>query len=393
MRVAMTRHDETLLSAIERNGGWLFKHTGTASLRSSTRRDLRSRRPSRRNAPSNCRFGWAFAAAKQNCYFGSALNRAARAMAAGHGGQILVAASSAAMIETTELMDLGEHRLRDLSQPQHLFQVRAEGLREDFPPLRTLDLRPGNLPARTTSFLGRENHLVEVGRLLREARLVTLTGVGGVGKTRLAMQVAAGVSMNHPDGAWLVELASLRDATTVGHAVAGVFGLREQPGKTIGQGVVAWLGARRLLFVLDNCEHLIDAAADLVTDILVRCPNVTVLATSRFALILDGERSWPVPSLGFREGATSPAVALFVERARAVVPDFELGANDADVSEICRRLDGVPLAIELAAARVPSMSPSQIRSRLEERFRLLTGGSRRALERHQSLRRAVQWSF
>ena len=176
-----------------------------------------------------------------------------------------------------------------------LFQVRAEGLREDFPPLRTLNLTPGNLPARTTSFLGRENHLAEVGRLLREARFVTLSGVGGVGKTRLAMQLAAEVSTNYPDGAWLVELASLRDAMAVGHAVAGVFGVREQPGKTIQQSVVAWLGARRLLLVLDNCEHLIDAAADLVRDILTRCPNVTVLATSREALMLDGERSWPVP--------------------------------------------------------------------------------------------------
>ena len=397
MRLALARHDIALGEAIESNGGWLFKHTGDgvvaafATARSAIDAAIAAQR--RLELPVRMGICTGEAESRGDDYFGPALNRAARTMAAGHGGQVVVAASTAAIIDGANFIDLGEHRLRDLSQPQRLYQVVAEGLKQDFPPLRTLDHTPGNLPAQTTSFLGREKHLAEIAQLLTDARLVTLVGVGGVGKTRLAVQLAAEVSTRYAEGTWLVELASLRDSTAIGHAVAGVLGVREQPGKSIEQGVVQWLGKRRLLLVLDNCEHLIDAVADLTNEILARCPNVSVLATSREALMLDGERVWPVPSLGFREGAASPAVALFVERARAVVPSFELGKDEEHVAEICRRLDGVPLAIELAAARTRSMSPAQIRARLEERFKLLTGGSRRALERHQSLRQAVQWSF
>ena len=397
MRLALARHDVALKEAIESNGGWLFKHTGDgvvaafAVARSAIDAAIAAQR--RLELPVRMGICTGETESRGDDYFGPALNRAARTMAAGRGGQVLVAASTAAIIENLHLIDLGEHRLHDLSQPQRLYQVVAEGLKLDFPPLQTLDHTPGNLPAQTTSFLGREKHLAQIAQLLTDARLVTLAGVGGVGKTRLAVQVAAEVSTRYAEGTWLVELASLRDTTAVGHAVAGVLGVREQPSKTIEQGIVQWLGKRRLLLVLDNCEHLIDAVADLTSEILARCPNVSVLATSREALMLDGERAWPVPSLGFREGAASPAVALFVERARAVVPSFELGKDEEHVAEICRRLDGVPLAIELAAARTRSMSPAQIRARLEERFKLLTGGSRRALERHQSLRQAVQWSF
>jgi predicted ATPase len=228
--------------------------------------------------------------------------------------------------------------------------------------------------------------LAEVAALLRGARLVTLTGVGGVGKTRLAIQAAADASPNYPDGIWMVEFAAVGDPGAVGHAVAGALGIAQQPGKTIEQSVSASLTGRRLLLVLDNCEHLIDAIADLAQQILTRCPQVVLLATSREALAIGGEQIWPVSSLGFRDGTSSPAVELFVERARAVMPEFA-------VCEICRRLDGIPLAIELAAARTRAMSPQQIRDRLDERFRLLTGGSRRALERHQTLRHAVQWSY
>jgi predicted ATPase len=314
-------------------------------------------------------------------------------MAAGHGGQVLVAAATAAIVEGVDLADLGEHRLRDLSQPQRLYQVRAPGLSESFPTLRTLDAAPGNLPAQATSFLGREKNLAEVVALLGGVRLVTLTGVGGVGKTRLALQVAAEISADYPDGAWIVELAAVGDPDATGHAVAGVLGIAQQAGKTIAESIVSALSHRKLLLLLDNCEHLIDAAAALADDIITRCPQVTMLATSREALMVDGEQIWPVPSLGFRDGIRSPAVELFVERARAVVPRFELGADADAVGEICRRLDGIPLAIELAAARIRAMSPGQVRDRLDERFRLLTGGSRRALERHQTLRHAVQWSF
>jgi predicted ATPase/DNA-binding winged helix-turn-helix (wHTH) protein len=248
-----------------------------------------------------------------------------------------------------------------------------------------------NLPSQPTRLLGRDRDLAEVAALFA-ARLVTLTGVGGVGKTRLAIHVAAEVAPNYPDGAWLVEFAAVGDPGATGHAVAGVLGVLQQPGKTIEQSVVNALRGRYQLLVLDNCEHLIQPIAALARDILASCPHVTLLATSREALMVEGEQSWPVPPLGF-DGISSPAVQLFVERARAVAPGFALGADCETVGDICRLLDGIPLAIELAAARIRAMSPSQIRDRLSERFQLLTGGSRRAVERHQTLHHAVQWSY
>ncbi len=396
MRVAVALHDATLKQAIESNAGWLFKHTGDGVVAAfgSPRGAINAAIAAQRHLELPVRMGICTGEAelRDDDYFGPALNRAARTMAAGHGGQVLVAASTAALAEGADLVDLGEFRLRDLSR-QRLFQVRAEGLKQDFPPLRTLDLALGNLPAQAASLLGRDKQLAEIAQLLSTSRLVTLTGVGGVGKTRLAVHAAADVSSSYPDGVWLVEFAALRDAAAAGHAVAGVLGVVQQPAKTIEQSLISWLGRRKLLLVLDNCEHLIDAVVDLAREVLARCPNVTVLATSREALMVDGERSWPVPSLSVRDGLASPAVQLFVERARAVVPDFVLGGDGEVVGEICRRLDGIPLAIELAAARTRSMSPMQIRDRLEERFSLLTGGSRRTLERHQSLRQTVQWSF
>jgi predicted ATPase len=266
-------------------------------------------------------------------------------------------------------------------------------LKEKFPALKSLSFAPGNLPAQATSFFGREKDVTEVAALLRTARLVTLTGVGGVGKTRLAIQVAGEISAGYPDGAWLVELAAVRDPAAIAHAAAAVLNVAQQPGKVIEQSLVTALAGRRLLLVLDNCEHLIDAAASLAHQIVTQCAQATILATSREALMVDGERIWPVPSLGFRDGVRSPAVDLFVDRARAVAPEFEPGGDDGTIREICKRLDGIPLAIELAAARTQAMSPAQIRDRLNERFRLLTGGMRGALERHQTLRHAVQWSY
>ncbi len=397
MRIALTRHDATLREAIEANGGWPFKHTGDGMLAAfaAARPAIQAAIAAQRLLELPVRMGVCTGEAelRDDNYFGPALNRTARIMAAAHGGQVLVAAATAAIVDDADLVDLGEHRLRDLSQPQRLYQVRAEGLKDKFPALRTLDARPGNLPVQTTSFLGRERDLAEVAEMLGHVRLLTLTGVGGVGKTRLALQLAAELSPGYPDGSWLVELAAVGDPSATGHALAGTLGIAQQPGMTIEQSVVTTLSRRGLLLVLDNCEHLIDAAASLTHDIVTHCPNVRVLATSREALMVDGEQIWPVPSLGFREGASSPAVALFVERARAVAPRFELGSDAGLISEICRRLDGIPLAIELAAARIRAMSPLQIRDRLDERFRILTGGSRRALERHQTLRHAVQWSY
>ena len=198
-------------------------------------------------------------------------------MEVGHGGQILVAASTASLIESADLIDLGEHRLRDLSQPQRIWQARATGLRRDFPPLRTLDAAAGNLPPQSTSFQGREHDIAEISAMVRRARLVTFTGVGGVGKTRLALQVAASVSPNFQGGSWQVRLASVLDPSATGHAVAAVFGVTQQQGQTIEQSIVESLGGRQILLILDNCEHLINEAAALSRAIIDRCPGLPCL--------------------------------------------------------------------------------------------------------------------
>ncbi len=397
MRAALAKHDEDMADAVESNGGWLFKHTGDGIVAAfgSARAAIDAAIAAQRRLELPVRMGICSGAAelRGDDYFGPALNRTARTMEAGHGGQILVAASAASLIESFDLVDLGEHRLRDLSQPQRIWQARAAGLRHDFPPLRTLDAAAGNLPSQPTSFLGREHDIAEISAMLRRARLVTLTGVGGVGKTRLSLQVAAAVSPSFQGGCWQVQLASVLDPAATAHAVAAVLGVTQQQGQTIEQSIVEALGARQLLLILDNCEHLINEAAALTRAIMDHCPAVTLLATSREALTIEGEQVYPVAPLGFNEGIHSPAVKLFVERARAVAPDFSINGHADDVGDICQRLDGIPLAIELAAARIRAMSPAQIRARLADRFRLLTGGPRHGLERHQTLRQAVQWSF
>jgi predicted ATPase len=387
-------HDDVLRTAIEAKGGWLFKHTGdgVCAAFASPRAAVDAAMIAQRSLALPVRMGIATGDAEQrgDDYFGPAPNRAARVMAAGHGGQILVAAATAALVADLEFIDLGARRLRGLSAPVSMFQVRAEGLRVEFPPLRTLDAGSGNLPAPATSFLGREAQIAAVGEALSVHRLVTLVGVGGVGKTRLALHAAAAVLSEYRDGAWLVELAPILDAADVNEVVASVFAVAPQADRTWLDGLIESLRARQRLLLLDTCEHVLDAAVPLAERLLAQCPEVTVLATSRESLSVGGEWAWPVPSLDV--GPDSTASALFVERAQAVEPNFDPGDEVDAVAEICRRLDGIPLAIELAAARVRSMSPSQIRDRLDERFRLLTG-SRRSLERHQTLRHAVQWSY
>ena len=327
-------------------------------------------------------------------YFGTVLNRAARVMAAGHGGQILAADSTAVLLSGVDLIDLGPRRLRDVATSVGVFQVRAPGLRMDFPPLRTLDPTPGNLRPAVTSFIGRESEVDEVKAALRAHRVVTLTGVGGVGKTRLAQEVAAALAHEFPDGVWVFELAAVTDSAAVPDAVAAVLGITRQPGKSVAESVAAALEGRSRLLVFDNCEHLRDAAADLVEAILARSATVRILATSREGLGVADEQLWLVPSLDVGAGIDAAAVSLFVERARSVAQRFTLvGADDAEaVVEICRRLDGIPLAIELAASRMASMTASEVRDRLDQRFRLLVG-SRRGLERHQTLRHAVAWFY
>jgi predicted ATPase len=315
-------------------------------------------------------------------------------MAAGHGGQILLAESTAGLLSGVDLIDLGPRRLRDLPTPVQVFQVQAEGLRTDFPPLRAVDVTPGNLRPAATSFIGRESEVEEVKGALHEHRLVTLTGVGGVGKTRLASEVAAHLADEFPDGVWFFELAAVADPAAVPDAVAAVLGITQQPGKSVADSVAAALEGRVRLLVFDNCEHLRDAAADLIEAILAQSATVTILATSREGLGVAVEQLWTVPSLDVDTGTDSAAVTLFIDRARTVAQRFSLaGADDAAaVVDICRRLDGIPLAIELAASRMASMTPVEVRDRLDQRFRLLVG-SRRGLARHQTLRHAVAWSY
>ncbi len=398
MRIALAAHDEVLWSTIEGNGGWMFKHTGdgVCAAFASARAAVDAAIDAQRLLGLPVRMGIATGEAEQrgDDYFGPPLNRAARVMAVGHGGQVLLSVSTAGLVTGVDLLDLGEHRLRDLSGVEHLFQVCADGLATTFPPVKTVNATPGNLPRQTTSFVGRDLEVKELTGLVGDHDLVTLTGVGGVGKTRLAVQVAAELVPEFPDGVWLVELAPVGDPAAVPDAVATALGITVQAGMTVTASVAQALAGRRSLIVLDNCEHVIDAAADFVEAILARSSTVKVIATSREGLRVGAEHLWPVPSLDVRAGATSAAVELFTERASAVKPGFVLDtdADRAAVTEICARLDGIPLAIELAAARMVSMSPTDVRDRLGDRFRLLAG-ARRGLERHQTLRHAVQWSY
>jgi predicted ATPase len=398
MRAALVLHDEVLRSVIEAHGGWLFKHTGdgVCAAFGSARGAIDAAAEAQQTLGLPVRMGIATGEAERRGedYFGPVLNRTARVMSAGHGGQLLVAASTAAVVSGVDLIDRGEHRLRDLSGVEHLYQVHAPGLRVEFAPLRTLDAVPGNLPVQTTSFVGRELAVKELAEQVRAHRLVTLTGVGGVGKTRLAIQVAAELTGEFPDGVWLIELAPVGDPAAVPDAVAGALGVTPQAGFTVTDSIAQALSGRRLLMVLDNCEHVLDAAGDVVETILTRTATVMVMATSREGLRSLAEQLWPVPSLDIQGGANSAAVELFIERAQSVKPDFAPGTGaEADaVAEICRRLDGIALAIELAAARMVSMSAQDVRDRLGDRFRLLSG-SRRGLERHQTLRNTVQWSY
>jgi predicted ATPase/class 3 adenylate cyclase len=396
MRAALASHDDVLRTTIEAHGGLLFKHTGdgVCAAFSSPKSAVDAAVAAQRALELPVRMGLATGEAelRDGDYFGTVLNRAARIMAAGHGGQILLAESTAALLGGVDLLDLGPRRLRDVPLPVEVFQVRATGLRTEFPALRALDTSPGNLRPPSTSLIGRESELAEVHGAVRAHRVVTLTGVGGVGKTRLAVEVAARLADEFPDGVWLFELAAVTDPAAVPDAVAAVLGITQQPDMTVSESVAAALEGRVRLLVLDNCEHALDTVADLVETIIARSASVRILATSREGLRVADEQLWPVPPLDVGTGTASPAVTLFAERAGAVAPHFSTRDEPDAVVEICGRLDGIPLAIELAASRMASMTAGEVRDRLDHRFRLLVG-SRRGLERHQTLRQAVAWSY
>ena len=349
-------------------------------------------------------------------YVGFDVHRAARIAAAGYGGQVLLSESTQALVsrdlpDGVTIRDLGPHWLKDLTLPERIFQLAVSGMEADFPALRTMDSSRTNLPAQLTSFVGRERELGELQALARAHRLVTVIGTGGTGKTRLMLQATADLVGEQPDGVWLVELAPISDPEHVVQAVARGLGIREEPGRPLIETVVDYLRTKSMVVLLDNCEHLIGNVAELAEQLLATSPRVSLIATSREALGVTGEHVYQVPSLGLPDGAVEPnehgaeglsladvrgseAVLLFVDRATAVMPSFALTQADAPaVVEICRRLDGIPLAIELAAARVPLLSVQEIALRLGDRFRLLTGGRRTALPRQQTLQALIDWSW
>ena len=342
-------------------------------------------------------------------YFGAPLYRGARLTAAAHGGQVVLSEAAAALVrgalpEGATLRDLGEHRLKDLQRPERVFQLAAPGLPDDFPPLRTLDAFPNNLPLQATPLLGREREVGAVRRQLvgPDVRLLPLTGVGGVGKTRLALQVAADVLEHFEGGVFFVPLAPVAEPALVASAVAQTLGAREAPGLVALDAVREQLRDGRVLLVLDNFEQVLPAGRTVV-ELLAACPGLKVVVTSREVLRLRWEHVFPVPPLDLPEPgratdqghvARSPAVALYLARARAVRPDLPLTERTVRAAaEICARLDGLPLAIELAAARSALLPPAAVLARLDHRLRLLVGGPRDLPERQQTLRAAIAWSY
>jgi predicted ATPase/class 3 adenylate cyclase len=334
------------------------------------------------------------------------INRCARVKAAGHGGQVLVTKTTRDLVNGRlgsglDLKRLGEFRLRDLSQPELIYQLTHTDLPAEFPPIRTVAERPGNLPLPVSSFIGRERELEQTAAALGQARVVTLTGAGGVGKTRLALRAAAQVAPRFGEGAWLAELAPVRDVAGVDDAVAAVFSLTARAGQDTREALVEFLHGKQLLLVLDNCEHLLDGAAALAGVLARSCERLVIFATSREGLGIEGEHLVPVPPLGVPEVnadlaaiTQAEAVRLFAERAAAVKPGFAVTKqNAAAVAAVVRRLDGIALAVELAAARVGAMTPAELARRLERSFAVLAAGRRGAGARHQTLRAAIDWSF
>src|SRR6059036_410891 len=422
MRGALAQHDLILRKTIEARNGRVFKTVGDSFLAVfpaagdavAAAADLQHRLLAEpwTEVGESLRVRIAIhagpAESRDRDYFGPTLNRLARILASAHGGQIVLSKAVVDLLgsrlrATAKLIDLGEHRLRDLVRPEHIFQYIERGLREDFPLLRSLSAFAHNLPGQLTSFIGRETEVAEIKHLISRTRLLTLTGSGGNGKTRLALQTAAEMVDHFANGVWFVDMAAVLDSTLIATTVAATLRLREQPGHTMLETLIAFLRGKRLLLIFDNCEQIVSACAVLAEKLLKAYPELHILATSREALAVAGETTWRVPSLpvppaqpldSFEKLAENPSVRLFVDRATSVVPDFQLTAGNAPaVAKIFRRLDGIPLAIELAAARVKMISPEEIALRLNDRFRLLTGGSRTALPRHQTLRAAIDWSY
>ncbi len=422
MAASLQDHDRILRDAVETLGGRVVKTTGDGVLaafddaRAAILAALAGQRalagnPWGATGPLRVRMALHSGPAEERDedYFGPAVNRVARLLAIGHGGQILLSGTTASLTRDAlpgelELRDHGEHRLRDLDRAQRVFSLLAPDLLRDFPPLRSLGAFGTNLPSQLTSFVGRERELAEVRELAAAHRLVTLIGTGGTGKTRLMVQAGAELLDHYPNGVWLVELAALTDPVRVVPQMIRSLGIADDPDRPALDTLTDFCRSKSMAILVDNCEHLVAAAAEAVEHVLAACPDVSVIATSREALGTAGEVVFQVPSLGLPKGdlsapgiaevGASEAVRLFVERAAAVAPGFSLSPENAEaISGICRRLDGIPLAIELAAARITVLSPEEIAAGLNDRFRLLTGGRRTALPRQQTLQALVDWSW
>jgi predicted ATPase/class 3 adenylate cyclase len=410
MKTALARHDSILREAIESNHGHIIKTTGDgfhavfetaidavhATL--AAQRAFQASELFENSEASSLRVRMGLhtgeAELRDGDYYGQSLNRAARVMSVGYGGQILLSSVTADLAREhltggESLIDLGEHHLKGLLRPEHIYQLTSPGLEQNFPALQSLSAKTNNLPPQLTSFIGRERELAEAKKRLGNSRLVTLIGPGGTGKTRLSLQVGVEQLHHFKDGVWFVELAPISSPALVISAIASVFDLREVQGVPFSNVLLDYLRAKELLLILDNCEHLVEASAQAADQILHACAQVKVIASSREALGIDGESVFRVPSL-----PDTDATRLFAERAAKVDSRFRVTEQNASsIAQICTRLDGIPLAIELAAARVKLFTPEQIAQRLDDRFKLLTGGSRTALPRQQTLRALIDWSY
>lgn len=423
MKVCLARHDELVAGAIEGAGGRIFKTMGDAFCAAfvspfeaidavvEIQRRLH-REPWPTDCPIKVRAAVHVGAVelRNDDYFGPPLNRVARLLNAARGGQIVLSLALSELVRDSlpigcSITDLGLHRLKDLVRPEHIFQLRVEGLIAEFPALISLDNPdlPNNLPQQTTSFIGREREMAQIKRMTSESRLVTLVGSGGSGKSRLTLQMGAELLGDDPDGVWLVELAAISDGDLVPSAILAALSIPDAPGRPPTDVLIDTLRLKRLVLLVDNCEHVLDVAARTIDRVLKQCPGVRIIANSREALNIPGEAVMRVPSLSIPpvDRIYSPeslsqfeAVRLFIARAEAASPGFEVTTENAPaVAEICYRLDGIPFALELAAARVKTMSVSAVHERLNDRFRLLTGGARTAMPRHQTLRALFDWSY
>jgi predicted ATPase/class 3 adenylate cyclase len=425
MPALLARHNEILRQTIEAHNGYVFQVVGDSFCASfqdacdALDAALKAQRLLRQEA-------WSPAAIKvrmgihtgtahledsssETRYSGyTTLALTQRLMSAGHGGQVLLsqAAYDSAkdkLPEHVQLIDMGDRRLKDVQRIEHLYQLSVPDLPSEFPPLNTLELFSHNLPAQLTSFIGREKEIEEIKKCIADNRIVTLTGSGGAGKTRLSLQVGMECLNQFPNGVWIVELAPVADPGLVPQTLLSIFNLREDRRRSPLDILIDHLRTKSCLLLLDNCEHLIGACAQISEGLLHACPKLKILATSREALGITGEMAYRVPSLSTPDPASLPpleqlknvdSIHLFIERATTAKPDFGLTKDNVSfVAQICSRLDGIPLAIELAASRIKVLTPEQIAARLDDRFRLLTGGSRTVLPRQQTLRAAIDWSF